>query len=218
MFNGGLYRIQENQMTLRKFQFSEIALRLLRRIFRRQSHYIFHADCKHAAVVQWPKDEQVVRFSRINPLSRELHDQALHLLPNSRQYMDAVTQGEAEGLLVCVGGQIVHSAYLMFANKTTRLLGFDRSWGLLGNSFTMTHHRGRGCQARSTSERIAMAAAAGLPAVVSETSPDNLASQRGLQRGGMRYLGQVRFFVILNIFVIRTQRIGLNVPFFSLCL
>jgi len=156
-------------------------------------------------------------FSKAHPLSRELLDQLLRLLPSSRQYIEAVAKGEAEGLLVCVDGQIVHSAYLMFENKTTRLLGCNGAWGLLGNSFTVTHYRGRGCQARSTRERIAMAAAAGLPAVVAETSPDNLASQRGLHRGGMQLMGHVQFLVILNIFVIRTRRVGLSVPMFSLC-
>jgi RimJ/RimL family protein N-acetyltransferase len=205
-------------MIQRNSYLTEIASRSLRRIFRRQSHYIFHADCRDAAVVEWPENEKVTKFSRTNPMSGELLDQVMRLLPSSREYIEAVDNGEAEGLLVCVDGKIVHSAYLMFENKTTRLLGCNRSWGLLGNSFTITSHRGRGCQARSTRERIAMAAAAGLTAVISETSPDNLASQRGLQRGGMRFMGQVQFFVILNIFVIRTRRIGLRVPMFSLCL
>lgn len=63
-----------------------------------------------------------------------------------------------------------------------------------------------------------MAATAGLTHVVSETSPDNIASQRGLQKGGMTKLGEARFTVMLNVIVVRTVRPSKHVARVSLCI
>ena len=186
--------------------------RVRRRILRIQSHLVFGADCAAPLAVTWLDSENPIRFTQHAPLPPAVQRELEQLLPGSQPYLKAVKKGEAEGLLVCVDGKIVHSAFLMFRNKTTCLLGFDRTTGLLGNSFTTPAYRGRGCQARSTRARIAMAAQAGLSRVISETAPDNHASQRGLTKGGMSLIGATRFFVVFNTLVVRTELASPEVP------
>ena len=194
------------------------ARRLRRLLFRVQSHVVFAADCTNAKAVEWPPYEMPVRFSRASPLQADLREALLQRLPSSREYLTAVEQGEAEGLLVCVDGVIVHSAYLMFRNKTVCLLGFDRTFGLLGNSYTAQSYRRRGCQSRSVRERLAMARQAGLNHAISETAPDNTASQRGLSNGGMNRVGCTHFAVALNMVVLRFTRAARSATRMSLCL
>lgn len=61
----------------------------------------------------------------------------------TREYVQDVSAGKSEGLVGIVDGAVVHSAYLMFGNKTACLLDYGRGVGLPGNSFTAPAHRGR---------------------------------------------------------------------------
>lgn len=190
-----------------------------RRVWRVQQHCVFEADARTLAPPQWPADETPVRFTRQQPLSDELRRRLLAVRRYDGPYLDDVQAGTAAGLIVLrnADGAVVHSGYLMFGNKTACLLGWGRRVGLIGNSYTAEDHRGRGCQGRSARERIAMAANAGVATVISETSPDNEASRRGLLKAGMRPVGEVRFVVLLNTLVFRTRRPTDGVAAFDVC-
>lgn len=195
-----------------------VLARARKRILRHQSHLVFGTECSTNLHVRWLPQEVPIHYSRTAPLPAVRRNELEHLLPDSGPYLLAVDNGEAEGLLVCVDDRIVHSAFLMFMNKTTCLLGFDRRTGLLGNAYTVPVYRGRGCQARSTQMRVLMAARAGLTSVISETSPGNGASQRGLIKGGMMLLGTTRFVVVLNTLVLRLERASPRVQRVSICI
>jgi len=147
----------------------------------------------------------VVRFSRTHPLSPADRQELLTLWPDAGEYLKAVDSGEAMGLLVRAGSRIVHSAYVLFNNKTLRVLGLDRSSALLGNASTVPDYRGRGCQTRSVAMRVKMAAEAGYSQAVAETGLDNEHSQRALLSAGLRYIGMVRLVLLLSVLVLRTE-------------
>ncbi len=179
---------------------------------------MFEADCRCAAAVDWPAHETPIRFSAREPLAAQWVEQLLAVRRHDGEYVADVRAGKAEGVVVVVDGRIVHSAYLMFGNKTACLLGFGRGVGLLGNAHTDDAYRGRGCQARSARERVAMARAAGLDRVISETACDNVASQRGLEKAGLTPVGRVRFAVLLNTLVLRTRRPRASIARVAVCI
>ena len=191
--------------------------RWLRRLYRVQDHCVFELACGDAAGTAWLPGETPIRFGVGRPLEPRWLEQLLAIRRHDREYVDDAHAGKAEGLIVVVDGAIVHSAYLMFGNKTACLLGWGRSAGLLGNAYTVPSYRGRGCQARSARERAAIAREAGLERVICETSPDNVASQRGLEKAGLRAAGRVRFAVVLNVLVVRTTRPSPAIRRLGLC-
>ena len=192
--------------------------RALRRLYARRAHALFAADCAFVPPPLWPVDEKVVRFSKQKPLSPADRRELLSVWPDAGPYLKAVASGEAMGLLVRAGGRIVHSAYVLFDNKTLRVLGLDRSSALLANASTLPHYRGRGCQSRSVAARVAMAAEAGFSDVVAETAPDNEPSQRALLRAGLRSIGTVRVVLLLSLLVVRTEHPKGRAMRWGLCL
>jgi RimJ/RimL family protein N-acetyltransferase len=180
-------------------------LRLSRRFYARRAHALFAAECALVPAAVWLSSEQPVQFSQTQPLSPAQRNDLLTIWPDAGQYLQAVADGEAMGLLVRAEGRIVHSAYVMFGNKTLCVLGLDPSSALLGNASTVPEYRGRGCQVRSIAERAAMAANAGYKQVVAETAPDNVPSQRALRRAGLCSAGTVRLLLLLSVLVIRTD-------------
>ena len=188
------------------------------RAFRIRRHIVFVADAREIVPPVWREEELPVRFTCDQPLAPDLLRQLAALPVESAAYLRAVENGEAEGLVVCVARRIVHCGFLMFSNKTTCLLGFGKDAALLGNAFTVKDYRGNGCQTRSLRERTAMARDAGVARVLSETSPDNHASQRGLAKAGLRRLGSVHCWIFLNTIVLRVVRPVSSVPMAGLCL
>jgi len=188
------------------------------RAFRIRRHVVFVADAQDIASPVWPEDELPVRFTPRQPLAPDLRRQLAALPVESAAYLRAVEHGEAQGVVVCVAGRIVHCAFLMFGNKTACLLGFGKDIALLGNAFTVKDYRGKGCQMRSLRERTAMARDAGIARVLSETSPDNDASQRGLIKAGLRRLGPVHCWIFLNTIVLRVVRPASSVSMAGVCM
>ena len=54
--------------------------------------------------------------------------------------------------------------------------------------------------------RAALAGEHGFERIAAETAPDNLASQRGMSKGGMKLLGRMDLVVVLNVLVLRLRR------------
>jgi hypothetical protein len=187
------------------------------RLLRTQKHLVYSASCAGAREPEWLPGELAIRSSRAHLLDPTLSSQLLSISAGNRQYVDAISRGEAEALVVVHDGRVVHYGFLMHRNKTTCLLGFAKRVGLLGNAFTVPSYRGRGCQIRSVAARIKMAEQAGLERVISETGYDNAASQRNIMKGGMTLLGRFELVVALNALVIRYKRPSTSIPMFGLC-
>lgn len=190
---------------------------LRRKLARVQRHLVYTVHCTDAREANWLPGEQVWVCSRRKLWDQAVSEQLVSLSPDNRDYLEAIPRGEAEGLAVLCNGKVVHYAFLMYRNKTACLLGFSKETALIGNAFTIDAYRGRGCQARSVAARIRMAEQAGLDQVISETSYDNTASQRGLVKGGMQLFGRVEFVVLLNVLVVRYRRPDKSIQRVGLC-
>lgn len=53
-----------------------------------------------------------------------ISDQLLSISRENKDYLEAIFDGEAEGLAVVRDGKLVHYGFLMYRNRTARLLGF----------------------------------------------------------------------------------------------
>ena len=190
---------------------------LRKKLVRVEKHQVYIASCANAEEPDWLPGEQVCYSSYKALWDRIVSEQLAALPVRNRDYLQAVSRGEAKGLAVLYNDKIVHCAFLMCRNKSTALLGFDKNVGLLGNAFTIDSYRGRGCQARSVAARIKMAEQAGLDRVISATSYDNLSSQRGLVHGGMKFFGNAELFVLLNTLVVRYKRPDNSIKRVELC-
>lgn len=190
---------------------------LRKKLVRVQRHQVYAASCTDAEEPNWLPGEQVCFSSRNRLWDQVVSEQLVSLSADNRDYLEAVSRGEAEGLAVLCDGKVVHYAFLMHRNKTACLLGFGKRVGLIANAFTIDRYRGRGCHARSVAARIKMAERSGLDRVISETSYDNTASQRGLVKGGMKYFGAVEFVVLLNVLVVRYRRLDSSIKRVELC-
>lgn len=190
---------------------------LRKKLVRVQRHLVYAVLCTDAKEPKWLSGERVCVSIRGKLWDQVVSDQIVSLSSCNRDYLEAIPRGEAEGLAILRDGKVVHYAFLMYRNKTTCLLGFGKEVGLIGNAFTINSYRGRGCQARSVAARIKMAERAGLVQVISETSYDNTASQRGLAKAGMKLLGRVESVVLLNVLVIRYRRPDRSIQRVGLC-
>ena len=88
---------------------------------------------------------------------------------------------------------------------------------LIGNAFTVPAYRGKSAQPRSVKARASLAREAGYERILAETSPDNLASQRGMTKGGMQLLGRMDLLVAISVLVFRWRRPA-GFPLIGFCL
>jgi hypothetical protein len=190
---------------------------LRKKLVRIQKHLVYSTACTAAPEPEWLAGEKTFISSHRNPWAQALCDEVLAISGENAEYLQAILDGEAEGLAVVRDGTLVHYGFLMHRNKTACLLGFDKSVGLIGNAFTIPSYRGRGCQIRSVTGRINMAQQAGLERVISETEYANTASQRNIVKGGMSFLGRIELLVVLNVLVIRYKRPAKSIPLFGFC-
>lgn len=186
-------------------------MRSLRRVFaqllRFRSHVIARLSCADLPALQLEADEELVVISSENFNQQELVcRQLLALGLGNRAYLDDIERDHIIGVIIRVNQSIVHYGFLMKRNRTRGLLGLPRNAALSGHDYTLPSYRGRGAQGRSVLARAHLARDAGFSWIYSETSPDNLASQRGLAKGGMEILGRLDFVVVLRFVVIRWRR------------
>lgn len=182
-------------------------LRFIRRkIIRIERHEVFVADTPVAKGHTWLPGEDASIVSGGEELSSEMREALLYYSPANQEFIDALGRCEVDGLFVRANEKLVHYAFLMRHNKTTRLMGFDRDTALIGNMYTAFDYRGKGCQGRATAGLLEWASCSGVQRVIAETSYANKISQHGLINGGMRPFGRVELLIILNFFVIRYKR------------
>lgn len=181
--------------------------KVFRRIFRVHHYQLFKAACN---VIQQPRlgdheEDLVIDAANINQNTKVLT--ALNkIAADTVDYLEDVNAGRVVALVILHQGEVVHYSYVFLRNKSACVLGLDRDTALVGNAFTVQSYRGKGCQARSVALRAAIAQDRGFRFIAAETSPENLASQRGLQNGGMGLVGRLDLAVILNCLVIRWRR------------
>jgi RimJ/RimL family protein N-acetyltransferase len=125
---------------------------------------------------------------------------------STAEYVADIRRGRIVGFVILYQDEVVHYSFLFLRNKTACILGLDRHSALIGNAFTIPGYRGRRAQPRSVKARCHLAREAGYERIVAETSPDNLASQKGMQKGGMLLLGRMDLALALTIFVFRWRR------------
>lgn len=133
------------------------------------------------------------------------------------EYLQDVHAGRVVALVMLRDGKVMHYSYVFLRNKSACILGLSDDTALIGNAFTVPEYRGRGCQPRSIALRAAIAKERGYRFIAAETSPENRASQRGMHKGGMSFIGRLGLVVILNCLIIRWHRPP-GIPMFGFCL
>jgi len=177
------------------------------RVVRRQSHVLFHAGVADLEPGAAPPGVRAVEINAENFAEMaSIRSKVTALNAQSAAYFDDVRLGKAFGLALVRDGEVVHYAFLFVRNKTARMLGLPAGCALMGNAYTIRSQRGRGLQGYSARCRARIAKNAGFESVASETSPANRASQRGLEKAGMKRVGRVELLVLLNCIVVRHQR------------
>ncbi len=186
-------------------------MRTLRRVlglclsFR--SHVIAQLCCNALPPLELlPEEELVVVDKPTLDRHSQICEQLLGFNRTNKAYLNDIALGRIEGVFILVDQRIVHYGFLMKRNRNRCLLGLPADAALIGHAYTVRSYRGRGCQARSVLARAHLAKAAGFTAIYAETSPDNLASQRGLIKAGMRMLGRLELIVVVRCLVIRWRR------------
>lgn len=192
--------------------------KLLRRLFRTHRYMLYKAACDQTTSDVLVDRECVDVLDDANLATCAETVAALKATSSdAADYLRDVRKGRIVALVISVDGRVAHYSYVFLRNKSACILGLGRDTALIGNDFTMPEHRGKGFQSRSVGLRAAIAKARGFSFVAAETSPRNLASQRGLQKGGMKFVGRLELAVVLNCLVIRWRRPA-GVPFFGFCL
>lgn len=192
--------------------------RIADKLVRTHTFMVFAAPCRDAAFPLAGPGEQLCVLRQGNLADNAAVCAALVALnPSNAEYIADIRRGWIIGFVIVRGGTVVHASYLFLKNKTACILGLRPDTALMGNAFTVPAYRGQGCQPRSVAARAALAREAGFERVAAETSPDNVASQRGLQKAGMRLTGRLDLVVLLNVLVIRWRRPP-GVALLGLCL
>lgn len=181
--------------------------RTVARIFRSRGYVLFERSCADGVFPDPVAGDTYLVLRYDNLAQNEVICTALLAMNESNaEYLEGVRQRYIIGFVVMRNEKLVHASYLFIKNKTACILGLQPGTGLIGNDFTLPEYRGRGYQAQSVMARAALAYDSGFKYVVAETSLDNIASQRGLQKGGMHLIGRMDLVVILNILVLRWRR------------
>lgn len=181
--------------------------RLRRRIFRTHRYLVFKCMCEGASRPLREQEESVfvidaANLDELNYVAKAVERSAADAI----DYFNDVRAGKIIALVILHRGEVVHYSYVFLRNKSACILGLNKDTALVGNDFTVPSYRGKGCQSRSVTLRAAIAKDRGFDFIAAETSPDNVASQRGLQNGGMGLVGRLDLAVILNCLVIRWRR------------
>ncbi|PTD96778.1 GNAT family N-acetyltransferase [Pseudothauera lacus] len=177
------------------------------RILRMRSHLLYECACAGAAMPALQEGEHFHVLSAGSlPGQEALAKMLLAAAADNAAYLEDVRRGRVIALLISRDGELAHYSYLFLRNKTACLLGLGSGTALVGNAWTAPRFRGQGLQARAVQARAALAGEHGFERIAAETSPDNLASQRGMSKGGMRLLGRMDLIVVLSVLVLRLRK------------
>lgn len=177
------------------------------RVLRMRSYVLYERSCAGAVMPEAQEGEHyhVLRAGSLAD-QKALVGALVAASADNVAYLDDVKRGRVVALLITCDGELAHYSYLFLRNKTACLLGLGRGTALVGNAWTAPHFRGRGLQARAVLARAALAGEHGFERIAAETAPGNLASQRGMSKGGMKLLGRMDLVVVLNVLVLRLRR------------
>jgi RimJ/RimL family protein N-acetyltransferase len=144
-------------------------------------------------------------------------ERLLSVSPDNAEYVTDIRRRRVIGFIIEFDSTVVHYGYVFLRNKTACILGLDSKTALIGNAFTVPAYRGKSAQPRSVKARASLARAGGYERILAETSLDNLASQRGMTKGGMQLLGRMDLLLAISILVFRWRRPA-GFPIFGFCL
>lgn len=181
--------------------------KLRRRVFRAHHYLVFERDCEVSGRPALLEGESVfvIDAEKLDEYA-DVVNAVERLAADAADYFKDIRAGKVVALVIVSQGEVVHYSYVFLRNKSACILGLNKDTALVGNAFTVPAYRGKGCQPRSVALRAAIAAERGFARIAAETSPDNVASQRGLQKGGMRLVGRLDLVVIMNSLVLRWRR------------
>ena len=195
-------------------------IRVWRRFFRVRRHLIWKSSCDIAEyhVSREGESYLILDASNLDEFSAVV-EELRRLSSEAEDYISDVRDGKIVALVIMQGGEIVHYSYVFLKNRSACILGLSRDTALIGNAYTIPSYRRNGCQARSVVLRAAIARDRGFSFVAAETSLHNIASQRGLTKGGMTFVGRLDLAVVLSFVVIRWRRpLGSTMLGICLCL
>lgn len=180
---------------------------IARQIFRARTDVIYVLPCAGVAAAPLLDHERLTILDSHNLAEhRRLCDEFLQFSPGNDAYLEDIANDRVVGLFVSVDDRIVHFGFLFISNRMHGILGLPETTARIGHSFTAADYRGRGCQGRSVLARARLAGERGFESVAAETTVDNLASQRGMEKAGMQLLGRMDLVVLFRYLIIRWRR------------
>lgn len=204
---------RQNMLGIRRF-----ARRVLWVFFRNRAHLLYCRNCTDATMPDPLPGEtfHVLTADNLPELSKVV-ERLLSVSSDSAEYIADIRRRRVVGFVIEFDSDVVHYGYVFLRNKTACILGLDNKTALIGNAFTVPAYRGKSAQPRSVVARASFARDAGYERILAETSPDNLASQRGMIKGGMRQLGRMDLIVVFTMLVFRWRR-PMGFPAIGFCL
>ena len=179
---------------------------VLSRIYRRQSSLVFGADLeKPRPPASWDANEQVLQIGPENVDSE--------MTPELERFLGGEAIDNIEGLhngdrlfVVVSGGQYLHRGYILFNTREKKLIGEVHDAPMIGCCMTSPAARGRGLYRKALIEEMNYLHRQGYRRVTIETSPDNLASRKGIEAAGFSYAWEARIWILLNLLIVRCIR------------
>lgn len=168
------------------------------RVFRRREHVVFEAMLAGIDSPRWEQGEELHMIgpdnidAEVTPAIRSFigGDEAVESL-------DGVRDGDRLFVVTC-GGEILHGGCILFNTRQTRLIGEPGNPPLIASCLTAPQARGRGLYRRSLRAELCYLRERGYRRAVIETSPDNVASRKGIEAAGFRFLREARIWIVLN--------------------
>ena len=192
--------------------------RVLAAVFRSRAYLLYSRNCAGATMPD-PLPGETFRVLTADNLAemQTVVDGLLSLSADNAEYIADIRRRHVIGFIIEFDDTVAHYGYVFLRNKTACILGLDDKTALVGNAFTVPTYRGKSAQPRSVKARASLARDAGYERILAETSPDNLASQRGMTKGGMQLLGRMDLLVAISVLVFRWRR-PTGFPMIGFCL
>jgi RimJ/RimL family protein N-acetyltransferase len=155
--------------------------------------------------VAWQETESFVIYTAAGPpLPKATSD----LISRYERDLPGSIHGDGWLYVVFVNGECQHFGQVGFSSRQTRILGEPSQTPLIGPCVTVPEARGRGLYRRALAELGVLLQAAGHKRIIIETSPENYASQRGIEAAGYELQRIMNIWIFFNVLAVATIRIN----------
>lgn len=175
------------------------------RICRHESRIVFDSSTdKVPAPAAWPEDERLLVIDRSN-VDTVLDSRLRSFLGGeaAEDNIDGVRKGDVL-FVIAKGNEYRHCGYILFKTPECRIIGEVSGLPLIACCFTAPAARGCGIYRRALHAELRHLAARGYPRAIVETTPENIASIKGIEAAGFRLCRKVSAWIVLNRFVFHT--------------